>query len=141
MAERRPQASSGNATGRGRLTFTSRRGLGRSGELIAVIQRLSLARSVGEIQAIVGTAARRLTGADGATFILRDGDHCHYVDEDAMSPLWKGQRFPMRSCASGWVIEHRRPLVIEDIFTDGRIPADLYRPTFVRSMALVPIRR
>jgi putative two-component system response regulator len=141
MLERSAQRAAVSATGRGKLTFTSARGLGRSGELISVIQRLSLARSLPEIQAVVRRAARRLTGADGATFILRDGEHCHYVDEDAISPLWKGQRFPMRTCASGWVMKHRRPLVIENIFDDPRIPADLYQPTFVRSMAVVPIRR
>jgi hypothetical protein len=41
---------------------------------------------------IVRAAARRLTGADGATFVLRGGAQCHYADEDATSPLRKGQR-------------------------------------------------
>lgn len=146
MAERRPHrvpSTAGNLTGAGcgRLTFTHPTRLGRSGELIAVVQRLSLARSLPEIQAIVRRAARRLTGADGATFILRDGDRCFYADEDAISSLWKGQRFPMHACVSGWVMTQRRPVVIEDIFKHPRIPQDLYRPTFVRSMAMVPIRR
>ena len=52
-------------------------------------------RSVADVQAVVRVAARRLTGADGATFVLRDGDSCYYADEDAISPLWKGQRFPI----------------------------------------------
>ena len=115
--------------------------LGRAGELITVIQRLSLARSVPEIQAIVRTAARSLTGADGATFVLSDNGYCYYADEDAISPLWKGQRFPQETCMSGWVMRHREPVAIEDIFLDDRIPHDVYRATFVRSMAMVPIRR
>jgi putative two-component system response regulator len=115
--------------------------LGRAGELITVIQRLSLARSVPEIQAIVRRAARQLTGADGATFVLGEEGYCYCADEDAISPLWKGQRFPREICMSGWVMEHRQAVVIEDIFTDARIPQDVYRPTFVRSMAMVPIRR
>ena len=122
----------------------TRRGGGRwdrTTELISVIQRLSLARTIPEIQAIVRTAARRLTAADGATFVLRDDDRCYYADEDAISPLWKGQRFPMASCISGWVMEHRQPVVIEDIYTDPRIPHEAYRPTFVHSLAMVPIRR
>ncbi len=45
--------------------------------------------------AVVRHAARELTGADGATFVLRDADKCFYADEDAIAPLWKGQRFPM----------------------------------------------
>jgi hypothetical protein len=31
--------------------------------------------------------------------------------------------------------------VIEDIYVDDRIPHDAYRPTFVRSLTMVPIRR
>lgn len=123
------------------LTFTPLSRVENVGELVAVIQRLSLARSVAEIQEIVRTAARRLTGADGATFVLRDGGHCYYADEDAISPLWKGQRFPMSICISGWAMPNRRPAVIEDIYADQRIPHDAYRPTFVNSLAMVPIRQ
>ena len=109
-------------------------------ELVDAVQALSLARSLPEIQRIVRSAARRLTGADGATFVLRDGTRCFYADEDAISPLWKGERFPMSSCISGWAMTHRRPAVIADIYTDDRIPHDAYRRTFVKSVAMVPIR-
>lgn len=90
--------------------------------------------------AVVRVAARELTGADGATFVLREGHQCFYADENAISPLWKGRRFPMEACVSGWSMLHREPAVIEDIYKDARIPADAYRPTFVRSLAMVPIR-
>ncbi|HTR88832.1 MAG TPA: GAF domain-containing sensor histidine kinase [Solirubrobacteraceae bacterium] len=109
--------------------------------LAGVIQRLSLARSVPEVQEIVRTAARRLTGADGATFVLRDGEHCYYADEDAISPLWRGQRFPLESCVSGWAMLNRRSALIVDIYEDERIPHEAYRPTFVKSLAMVPIRQ
>jgi signal transduction histidine kinase len=110
-------------------------------DLIDAVQRLSMARTLGEVQEIVRTTARRLAGADGATFVLREGDVCHYADEDAISPLWKGQRFPLDACISGWAMKHRQTTVIEDIYLDERIPHDAYRPTFVRSLAMVPIRR
>jgi diguanylate cyclase (GGDEF)-like protein len=108
--------------------------------LIETVQALSLARDLEQIINIVRTAARRLTGADGASFILREGDNCFYADEDVVSPLWKGQRFPMESCVSGWVMLNRMPVTIPDIYQDPRIPTDAYRPTFVRSLAMVPIR-
>jgi signal transduction histidine kinase/ActR/RegA family two-component response regulator len=108
--------------------------------LVAVVQDLSRARTLEQIQRIVRTAARQLTGADGATFVLRDGDRCFYADEDAIAPLWKGMRFPMSTCISGWTMLNRRAAVIEDIYADARIPADAYRPTFVKSLAMVPIR-
>jgi signal transduction histidine kinase len=72
--------------------------------------------------------------------VLRDGDQCHYVDEDAIGPLWKGRRFPMSACISGWAMLHRTPAVVDDITHDERIPIEAYRPTFVKSLALVPIR-
>jgi signal transduction histidine kinase len=108
--------------------------------LVGVTQELSLARDLETVQAIVRRAARQLTGADGATFVLRDGNECYYADEDAIAPLWKGLRFPMTSCVSGWVMLNARSVVIEDIYADPRIPADAYRPTFVKSLAMVPIR-
>jgi diguanylate cyclase (GGDEF)-like protein len=108
--------------------------------LVAAVQELSLARSAESVQKIVRTAARELTGADGATFVLRDGDKCFYVDEDAIQPLWKGQRFPLEACISGWSMLNRQPVVIEDIYADDRIPHDAYRPTFVKSLVMVPIR-
>src|ERR1043166_734932 len=112
----------------------------RVAELVETVQRLSLARDRATVQEIVRRAARRLTGADGATFVLRDGDRCHYADEDAIAPLWKGQRFPMSACISGWAMLHRRSAVIPDIYADDRIPHDAYRRTFVKSLVMVPIR-
>lgn len=109
-------------------------------QLVTVVQELSSARDLERVQAIVRKAARDLTGADGATFVLRDGDLCFYADEDAIEPLWKGQRFPMSACISGWVMLHGKPAVIEDIYADPRIPHDAYRPTFVKSLAMVPVR-
>jgi GAF domain-containing protein len=108
--------------------------------LVDVVQELSLARSLDAVIQIVSKAARRVAGADGAAFVLRDGDSCHYVDEDAISPLWKGRRFHMASCISGWVMLNRQPAIIPDIHTDPRIPIDAYRPTFVKSLVMVPIR-
>ena len=108
--------------------------------LIEVVQQLSLARTFDAIMEIVRHAARKLTGADGATFVLREGDKCYYAEENAISPLWKGQRFPMSSCISGWAMLNRQAAVIPDIYADERIPADAYRPTFVKSLVMVPIR-
>jgi signal transduction histidine kinase len=111
-----------------------------SQRLIAAVQELSLARDLERITQIVRQAAREMTGADGATFVLRDGDLSHYVAEDAIEPLWEGQRFPLEQCISGWSMLNRQAAVIEDIYADPRIPADAYRPTFVKSLVMVPIR-
>ncbi|MEH2196627.1 sensor domain-containing diguanylate cyclase [Nostoc sp.] len=108
--------------------------------LIEVIQALSLARTLEQIMEIVRKSARELTGADGASFVLRDGDQCYYADEDAIAPLWKGQRFPMSICIGGHTMRNHQPVVISDIYGDERIPFAAYQPTFVKSLAMVPIR-
>jgi signal transduction histidine kinase len=108
--------------------------------LVDTVQKLSLARDINAVMGIVRTVARNLIGADGATFVLKDKGYCYYADEDAISPLWKGNRFPMEICISGWVMMNRKPVVIQDIYEDERIPAEAYRPTFVKSLAMVPIR-
>ena len=108
--------------------------------LIQVIQQLSLARDLQTIMDIVRHAARTLVNADGATFVLRDGDKCFYAEEDAIQPLWKGQRFPLQACVSGWSMLNRQAAVIEDIYRDERVPHDAYRPTFVKSLVMTPIR-
>ncbi|WP_159396560.1 ATP-binding protein [Sorangium cellulosum] len=107
--------------------------------LLCALQELWRAPDLQSIARIAARAARELTGADGASFVLRDGELCHYVQEDAISSLWQGRRFPMSSCLSGWVMQHRSPAVVDDIALDPRIPSEVYRPTFVRSMAMVPV--
>lgn len=108
--------------------------------LIHAIQELSRARTVEEIARVVRVTARALSNADGATFVLKDGSNCYYMDEDAIGPLWKGKRFPAAACISGWAMEHKQVVAIEDIYLDSRIPHDAYRPTFVKSLVMAPIR-
>ena len=107
----------------------------------AVLEQLSSADSIERVAAVLRNTARTLIGADGVTFVLRDNAACHYVEEDAIAPLWKGQRFPMAACVSGWVMEHHQAVVIPDIYSDPRVLHAAYRPTFVRSMAMVPVGR
>lgn len=110
--------------------------------LVGVVQQLAQAHDIESVTAIiVCEAARDLTKADGATFVLRDGDRCYYADKKAISPLWKGRRFPIKACISGWVMRHACTAVVEDVYSDPRVPADTYRPTFVKSLAMVPICR
>ena len=108
------------------------------GHVVATVAKV---RSRQELVDIMRPAVRRLTGADGATLVLREGDSCHYVEEDAIGALWKGQRFPMAACVSGQAMMQGEPVVIGDIYADARVPHELYRPTFVRSLSMVPVGR
>jgi len=112
----------------------------RQARLVQAVQELSMARELADVTRVVRTAARELVLADGATFVLREGEDCHYIDEDALSPLWKGKRFPMSACISGWSMLNRAQAAIPDIYVDDRIPHDAYRPTFVKSLVMTPVR-
>ena len=108
--------------------------------LVEIIEMLSAARTAADVAAVVRSAARRICGADGVTFVLREGEECCYLDEDAIGPLWKGRRFPLSDCISGWAMLNGLTVVIPDIYADDRIPHDAYRPTFVRSLVMTPVR-
>lgn len=108
--------------------------------LLQVVQELSAARDLNRVMNLVRHSVRELTQADGATFVLREEDDCFYAHEDAILPLWKGKRLPIQSCISGWVMLNHTPVIIEDIYTDNRIPIDLYKKTFVKSLAIFPIK-
>ena len=102
-------------------------------------QRLALARNQTALIEGVRQTARKICESDGITFVLRDGAQCHYVEEDAIGPLWKGQKFPLETCISGWAMTSGQTAVIEDVFEDPRIPYDAYLPTFVKSLIMTPL--
>ena len=112
----------------------------RADLLVDAIEQLAGAGHIEDVVAILRGTARRLVGADGIAVILRENEQCWYVEEDAMGPLWKGRKFPLTSCISGWAMIHRESVIIEDIRLDERIPQELYRDTFVRSLLMVPVR-
>ena len=109
--------------------------------LVKAVAALAAARTVDEVAAVVRQSARSLTEAEGVTFVLRDGTSVLYADEDAISPLWKGSRFPLEQCASGLAMLQGEAICIPDIYLDTRVPIEAYRPTFVRSLLMTPIGR
>jgi GAF domain-containing protein len=104
-------------------------------------ERLANTATLEEIARILRDCGRGVIGADGIALILRDGDFCHYFEEDAIGPLWKGQKFPMAACISGWSMLKRQTVCIADIRIDRRIPYDLYENTFVRSLVMAPVEK
>lgn len=107
--------------------------------LTKALAKLSRAQSRDEVVATIRLTARALIGCEGIAVVLRDGDLCHYVEEDAISPLWKGHRFPVSACVSGWAMMARETAVIPDVSVDERVPKELYASTFVRAMAMAPV--
>ena len=124
----------------GRRTGSEKLRTERAQLLLEAIEKLAGAGGIDDVVAGLRSMTRRLIGADGIAVILREDEQCWYVEEDAMGPLWKGHRFPLTSCISGWAMLHKQTVVIEDVREDPRIPQELYKNTFVRSLLMVPVR-
>jgi len=101
--------------------------------------RLSAVSSLAEMVVVLRDTARRIAGSDGIAVVLRDGEFCHYVAEDAIRPLWRGCRFRLEECVSGWAMLHGRSAVIPDIESDPRVPVAAYRTSSMRSLVMTPI--
>lgn len=67
--------------------------------VLAAVRDLSGARTLEDVTRSVRVAARELAAADGITFVLRDGDHCYYADENAIAPLWRGCAFRRKTAS------------------------------------------
>jgi signal transduction histidine kinase len=107
--------------------------------LLPAARSVAASRTLAEIGGAVCRAVRGLTGADGVSFAVRDGEWVDHVEEDAVAPLWKSRRTRLDACIAGTVMTQRETIAIADIATETRLPVELYRPTFVRSLAAVPV--
>jgi signal transduction histidine kinase/DNA-binding NarL/FixJ family response regulator len=95
------------------------------------------------VMTLVQATARRLTGADATSFVLRAGSECDYADEQAgpgAEPLGlKGRRLPLTDCIAGWALRQHQPAVVDEVSRDSRFNSSLYGPS-VASLAVVPVR-
>lgn len=107
--------------------------------LARVNRRLDAAWSLDEVVTILRDTARQIASSDGIAVVLREGDRCHYVAEDAIGYLWQGNRFPLDACISGWAMLNNETAVVPDIEADPRLPSVAYHHTSMRSLVMVPI--
>jgi hypothetical protein len=94
-------------------------------QVLDIIRAIAVAENLPQIAQIIRDGARHLVGAEGVSLVLHEDGQCHYLEEDAIAPLWKGGRFPRSTCISGWVMHHAQIALIRDIFADTHIPHDL----------------
>ncbi|MEN9019615.1 MAG: GAF domain-containing protein, partial [Verrucomicrobiales bacterium] len=107
--------------------------------LIEAVVAMSETRSVGEIGLVLCVAVGDLSAADGTSFIVKEGDHCLYIESLAPTPLFKGQSIPQQDCIAGWCMRMSQYVDIADIHVEERLPIHAYRSTFVKSLIVVPI--
>lgn len=84
-------------------------------------------------------SARALIPCHGAVALTahRDGHHRRaWADENAsVTPLAPGE-----SRVAGWLHEHRRPLLVDDLAHDPRFPSDLHPAVAAGPALFVPVR-
>jgi diguanylate cyclase (GGDEF)-like protein len=108
--------------------------------VIATIQDLARVPKLAQIEALVTSAARRTTGAAAATLVMREDDTADYVAEDSFAPLLKDRQAPLDRDLAGWAIRNRAQVAIPNLLADERVDRETYASTFVKSLAIVPIR-
>jgi signal transduction histidine kinase/CheY-like chemotaxis protein len=107
--------------------------------LMDASERLADAGSMDAVIEVLRQTARQAIGAEGIAVVIREEDRCFYAAEDAISPLWAGNRFDLGVCVSGWAMQHLETVAIPDIACDDRVPLETYKDTFVRSLLMAPI--
>lgn len=107
--------------------------------LIESVKQLAAAQTIENVQQIVTDAGRKLVNSDGSAIVFMDDGECYYAYENTLEPLWQGNRFPAEECISGWVMMNQQPAIIDDVYSDPRIPVEIYKPTYVKSLVMVPV--
>lgn len=107
--------------------------------LTSIVRKLTLSENLEQISKVILEESRAIAQSDGASFVLKDKEFCHYVDENSDFPLWKGQVFPLDKCICGWAMNQGELVSIADISNDERIPMDCYQTKQVRSLLITPI--
>ena len=108
-------------------------------DLARTIGSLTAAGSKADVIRIVKANTRRFMAADGIAIILLDGKYCHYVEEDAETPLWKGQRIMISKCPAGRSMTSSETVIIEDVNGGEGSRTSAYEGTFVKSAIIVPV--
>lgn len=107
--------------------------------MVRTLHALFAARDQASVAEILCRAVRSLCGAERAAFMRRDGDRCHYVDENAAAPRGKGARIPLGDCIGGLAMLRGQTMVVEDVRTDPRIPPGAPDAVGVGSALVVPV--
>ena len=105
-----------------------------------LLSDLSGCNSIGEIAALLCDQGRKAVAADGVAFVLFEEGHANYIEESSVDIFLKGMRPPLDDCICGWCQRMNQTALVNDIHHDDRInPAD-FENSFVKSLAMIPIR-
>ncbi|MGI5861049.1 MAG: PAS domain-containing protein [Myxococcales bacterium] len=107
--------------------------------LARVLRDLAATRSIEAVKTIVRKAARDLVNSEVAAFVLYENERCLCATDCALAQSEGRGVEALSKRSSAWVIRERRPLVVEDLDSDGRIPREASRDTAIKSLLMVPM--
>lgn len=108
--------------------------------LAEVIECVALTATVEEVVETTLCAARDLTGANGAAFVLGEGHRCWEVSAGRNCPIRESGGFPLNLCVCSWLALNRSFAVVDDVQTDLGIPTDVVRPPYMKGLVTTPVR-
>jgi signal transduction histidine kinase len=107
--------------------------------LVHALKSLTASKTMEQMQEAITHSARNLVHSDSAALVMLEDGLCHHVAEDSSIRLWKGGKFSMDECVSGWSISHNKTAVIRDLASDSRVLTKHYASTPIKSLVMAPI--
>lgn len=108
-------------------------------EITQAVSLLAKAEALADVAEVVERATRLLTGADGATFTLRNHDSESYLNDQHLAALSNGQEPPLDDGVHGECMSSQAPIIIPDIDADPRKIQEIFTDTTVKSLLVIPI--
>ncbi len=111
--------------------------------LLDLVARINSAMDNSTLLSTIMESAKVITDAEASSLMLLDGTTRELIVTLPTGPAGaeiSGIRIPAGKGFGGWVVEHRRPLVVEDASKDARFFGDIAKSGFrTRSLLCVPL--
>ncbi|WP_101698244.1 HD domain-containing phosphohydrolase [Clostridium minihomine] len=108
--------------------------------LIKIVQQLSATHDLPGVMKLVCHSACTLTGCRRAAFLLLGGESCHCATDQSVPVLCRRMCSSIDTLVGELVLKERQPILISNMENDSRIPSKLSKNTFLKSLAMLPIR-
>ncbi len=108
--------------------------------LIDASRKITSSLNVEEVLLSIQQSARRLLNAKSSSVILLDssGEYLQIASSTgAKEDEVKGLRFPSDKGIAGWVIQHREPVMVDDVETDNRFYAQIDQQSGYRTQRII----
>lgn len=129
----------GAALRNARLHAESDRERRQSDAMAEVARALGESLRVGDVQRLILRHAMVLLKGDGACIALRDGDYLHIEGALGIASVLAGVFVPLRGSLSGYVVEHGKSFISNDVPSEPQAYRRNLQLVAVRKTVIVPL--